>query len=560
MTRHRILPVTILLLSATAFAGVAFAAPGGVPGPNPNAPGQQNKANGPTVSTTDGPVQGFVENGVNKFLGIPYAAPPVGDLRWKAPQPPAHHGKLDATEFGNTCPQTTTLGAFAGPATTTEDCLYLNVYTSSTSGSKPVLVWIHGGGNFDGASDGYDGSKLATGGPNGVPTVVVVMNYRLGLFGFISHPALNTGSAWGNYGILDQQAVLRWVKANIANFGGDPNNVTMGGQSAGAQDTSANMISPLADGLFHRAIPQSGPTSGFTDTATALSRGQAFATAAGCSTAACLRGLSAARILQLQGTANANGPYVTGPFVDGTVIPLNAQDAWTSGQYTHMPILEGNVKDEGLFGLSINEYFTGVPQKALTPTDYAANNPPAVLAQYPLGNYFDGVAPGNPTWAQDRINTDPGKCRSLRIIKQQAPTNGGYPIYAYDFQYQNSPYYFPQMPNPYNATNGFHFQARAYHTADIQFQFVNWHGGNLGVNLDQYSGSPRELQGSEIGLSDQLVAAWTNFAANGDPNGTGAPTWAAFVSGTGPFLAQDIVSSNESEAQYRANYKCDFWD
>jgi len=245
--------------------------------------------------------------------------------------------------------------------------------------------------------------------------------------------------------------------------------------------------------------------------------------------------------------------------VDGTVIPVNAEDAWLSGNYHKMPIMGGRVKDEGLFGLSITEYFTGIPQTALTPTEYLANNPGPVLAQYPLASYFDGVAPGNPTWAQDRINTDPGKCVALRILKEQATTNT-YPVYAYDFQYQNAPYYFPQMPNPWNATNGGHFQARAYHTVDIQFQFVDWHGGNLGVNLDQYSGSPRELQGSEIGLSDQLVAAWTNFAANGDPNGTGAPTWAAFVSGTGPFLAQDIVSSNESEAQYRANYKCDFWD
>ena len=250
---------TLLLLSATAFAGVAFAAPGGIPGPNPNAPGQ-NKANGPTVSTTDGPVQGFVKNGVNTFLGIPYAAPPVGDLRWMPPQPPAHHSKLDATEFANTCPQVTELGAFAGPSSTDEDCLYLNVFTTSTKGSKPVIVWIHGGGNVDGETNDYDASKLATGGPYGTPTVVVTINYRLGLFGFLSESHLNAeGHLWGNYGILDQQAALRWVQANIANFGGDPSNVTLGGQSAGSEDTSANMISPLAAGLFHRAINQSDP-------------------------------------------------------------------------------------------------------------------------------------------------------------------------------------------------------------------------------------------------------------------------------------------------------------
>src|SRR4029079_18484660 len=243
-------------LMATALAGVvvtstlALAAPVGIPGPNPDAPGQIKKANGPTINTPDGPVQGFVENGVNKFLGIPFAAPPVGDLRWKPPAPPAHHALLDATEFASSCPQVTELGAFAGPATIDEDCLYLNVFTTGSGSGKPVVVWIHGGGNVDGETADYDGSKLATGGPLGVPTVVVSVNYRLGLFGFLSESHLNAeGHPWGNYGILDQQAALRWVKANIANFGGDPTRVLLGGQSAGASDTGANMVSPGAAGL-----------------------------------------------------------------------------------------------------------------------------------------------------------------------------------------------------------------------------------------------------------------------------------------------------------------------
>ena len=224
MTRFRKLSSTLLFLSATALAGVAvlsapvLAAKGGIPGPNPKGP------KGPTVSTTDGPVQGFVKNGVNTYLGIPYAAPPVGALRWMPPAPAAHHALLDATEFANTCPQVTELGAFAGPSSTTEDCLYLNVFTTGGS-NKPVIVWIYGGGNVDGETNDYDGSKLATGGPSGTPAVVVTINYRLGLFGFFSNPIINAeGHPWGNYGILDQQAALRWVKANIAAFGGNPNN------------------------------------------------------------------------------------------------------------------------------------------------------------------------------------------------------------------------------------------------------------------------------------------------------------------------------------------------
>jgi para-nitrobenzyl esterase len=538
-----------MLLTATTLAGgaVALAAPQG---------------GGPTVSTTDGPVRGIVKNGVNEFLGIPYAAPPVGDLRWMPPAPTTHHALLDATQFANTCAQVTELGAFAGPSSTTEDCLYLNVFTTGTSPAKPVLVWIHGGGNLDGETNDYDGSKLATGGPLGTPIVVVTINYRLGLFGFLSQSALNSeGHPWGNYGILDQQAALRWVRANIANFGGDPSNVTLGGQSAGAIDTTANLISPAAAGLFQRAITESAPIPNFfiQPAAAALSQGNQFAAAANCSTAACLRGLSTARVLQLQGTPNASAPYANGlPSVDPTIIPIEPETAWTTGAYHHMPILGGTTKDEGAFGLSITEYFSGPPQVALTPAQYLANNSAAVLAEYPLSNYS-----GNPTLAQDRVGSDSFlKCPALRVLNQQAGTNTGFGVYGYDFTYQNAPYYFPQMPNPYGPTG--YFQALAYHTADIQFVFPKWHGGNLGVNISQDAISPannlpRELQGAEITLSDQIVGAWTTFAKTGNPNGPGLPTWPVFTSGTGPFLAQNIANSFESATDYSNNYHCAFW-
>jgi para-nitrobenzyl esterase len=559
MNRRQKISTTLLLLSATALAGLVIvsapglAAPAGIPGPNPNAPGQINKDNGPTVSTSDGPVRGFVQNGVNEFLGIPYAAPPIGDLRWKPPAPPAKHGLLDATQFANTCPQVTTLGPFAGPTSTTEDCLYLNVFTTGTSMKKPVLVWIHGGANLDGESNDYDGSKLATGGPLGTPTVVVTINYRLGLFGILSESHLNAeGHSWGNYGILDQQAVLRWVQANIAAFGGDPNNVTVGGQSAGAYDTSANLISPASAGLFHRAIIQSFPPSTWTTAAVALQHGNAFAAAAGCSDAACLRKLSAERILQLQGTPNAsNSSFLNNIFVDGTTIPQQPDAAWGSGAYNKMPILGGSVKDESNFNLAITEYFSGPPQVALTATQYMANNPANVLAEYPLSNYGN-----DPQLAQNRVSTDRGKCQYLHSFKLMASTNP-YGMYTYDFTYQNAPYYFPQMPNVSSPTG--HFQPLAAHTIDIQFLFPGYHGGQLGVNLDQTSGQPRELQGAEVGLSDQLVAAWTNFAKSGNPNGQGALVWPVFTTNSATFLQQDIPNSTETEAQYRANYKCDFW-
>lgn len=556
MKRSHTLLTACILLSATAVPEVVT-----------SADYQDHLRRAPIVRTTDGPVRGFLKRGVNTFLGIPYAAPPVGELRWMPPQRPAPHGLLRATEFGNTCPQVTTLGAFAGPASTTEDCLYLNVYTTRLKGSKPVIVWIHGGGNVTGETNDYDGSKLATGGPNGVPTVVVTLNYRMGLFGFISQDDLNTeGHPWGNYGILDIQAALRWVQDNIAAFGGDPNRVTLGGQSAGASDTSANLISPLAEGLFHRAILQSSPTSSFLATvdgsaATALQRGNGFAEAAGCSDAECLRELSAERILQLQGTPNANGPYVTGPFVDGTVIPLQPEVAWSTGQYHKMPIMGGATREESTFGESIRQYFA--PGFApLTAEEYtervnATYRPPSyvdgaaaeVLAQYPPGS--------NPQATYERSFTDPGKCRTLHVLELLAGSNHK-PVWGWDFTYQNAPYYFPKMPNPENPSGN--FMAKASHTIDIQFLFPRWRGGNLGVNLDQVTGLPRELEGAEIALSDQLVASWTNFAARGNPNGSGAPQWPEFREDSSKFLRQDIPNAIETEDEYRAFYQCDFWD
>ncbi len=284
------------------------------------------EASGPTVQTAEGPVRGFVNSaGVHEFLGIPYAAPPVGKLRWMPPQTVEKWSKtFEATQFGNTCAQITTLGVFAGPASVNEDCLYLNVFTENVGGTgggakgMPVLVWIHGGGNVDGESKDYDATKLATGGPKGVPTVVVTMNYRLNLFGFLAHPALDAeGHVADNYGLMDQQAVLQWVQRNIQRFGGDPGRVALGGQSAGAQDTGANQISPAAAGLFSRAIYESSPLSSLAPQAVGQQRGKQMAVAAGCgidssaATAACLRALSTAQVLQLAGTPNVQGPYIT---------------------------------------------------------------------------------------------------------------------------------------------------------------------------------------------------------------------------------------------------------
>ena len=416
-----------------------------------------DRDDGSLVLTGNGPVRGFVENGVHEFLGIPYAAPPVGPLRWMPPQPPASWEKpLDAKAFANTCPQSFELGVYAGLPSTTEDCLYLNVFTTNVGrdrdrserddrggrGKDPVLLWIHGGGWFDGESNDYDASQLALGGPSG-PTVVVTINYRLGLLGFLAHPALEAeGHPFADYGLMDQQAALRWVQ-NIAAFGGDPDNVTIGGQSAGAVSAAANVASPTAAGLFHRAIIESGLSIAFAPLELAETRGENFATDAACGTdtsaaaAACLRALSVEDILGLQ------MPYLTGLIMDGTILPIPADVAWATGQFNPVPIISGTVEDEGGFGATLTELFSGHPLTAdeyteLITSIYTGNTnifngpmgiagvPPLyptgtdtkVLARYPLAAY------ASPSFAEIAVLTDTESCRArhLNHLLSQDPT------------------------------------------------------------------------------------------------------------------------------------------
>ncbi len=509
---------------------------------------------GPVVQTASGKVEGSIVNNVAEFLGIPYAAPPVGDLRWAPPQAPrAWNGIRAATSFGATCAQVTTLGVFAGPANNNEDCLFANVFTPNlqSTAKLPVIVWIHGGGNLDGESSDYDGSKMASQGS----TVVVTFNYRLNLMGFLAVPSLDTeGHNFGNYGLLDQQAVLNWVRQNIANFGGDPNNVTVGGQSAGAEDTGLAMLSPLAAGLFQRGICESFcPTGNLPTVPSAEAIGQQFATAAGCGTktgpaqARCLREVPAAVVEALAGTASAASAYVLGPILDGTVIPVQPPTAWATGQFTHLPLINGNVQDEQDFSLAITEYFSS-PRQPPTNAQYTSHvahtysTPPypagtadKILKLYSLANYPSAQI------AWDRLGTDPGICSQMALNTTLASQ---IPVYAYLFNDQSPPFYFPRMPG---------FTPLAYHTSDIQYLFPLYHGGQ---------GTPHNLTGDQVTLSDQLVAAWTRFAWTGNPNGVGNAPWPVFK--TNP-NASDVLLENvpalstESAAQFNSSHNCKFW-
>jgi para-nitrobenzyl esterase len=504
----------------------------------------------PRVDTRQGPVEGIAAKGVLQFLGIPYAAPPVGDLRWRPPQPAAAWtGVRRATSFGPACAQVTLFGVFAGPANANEDCLTLNVFTPKlgASAKAPVIVWIHGGGNVNGASSAYDASRLALMGK----TVVVTINYRLGLFGWLANPALDAeGHPFGNYGLLDQQLALKWVRDNISAFGGDPANVTLGGQSAGSVDAEAQVASPLAAGLFKRAIFQS-IVADSQPLASAEKQGSAFAAAAGCGEgagpedAACLRRLPVEQVMKLQGVESQSGPYVSFLMTDGQIVPQGGLfAAFRDGRYAKMPIMSGTVRDEQNLSAAIDEYYSE-PRHAFTAQevqDYIKASYPGDLTAKVLAEYkLDGYA--TPQRARNAVGTDSAVCPQLTlnwVIGLQVP------VYAYEFADQTAPFYFPPLPG---------FEPLAYHTADIQYLFPLWHGGP--------KGEAHPLNAEQQRLSDGLILAWTNFARSGDPNGSGAPKWPRFTPGPGAqglYLVETLPQSTTmTDRQFAEEHHCAFW-
>ena len=517
--------------------------------------GLAGSAQAAPVVTADGPVEGVSKNGVSQFLGIPFAKPPVGDLRWRPPQPVEKwDGVRKADKFGPTCAQVTTLGPFAGPANSNEDCLYLNVFTPDTKEKLPVLVWIHGGGYVDGESNDYDATNLAKQGK----LVVVTLNYRLNLFGFLAHPALDAEHhPFGNYGIMDMQAALRWVQRNITSFGGDPDNVTLGGQSAGAGAAAANVVSPGAKGLFHRAIFQSGGYTPVAPRSISEDRGQKFAAAAGCTTgdvAKCLRALPAARIIALAGTASTNGPFINGPMVDGKVIPEQMIDAFRSGRFNQMPIMIGTTKDEANFNIGIAQYFRkdhtattaeqfgtyvkntfgGNAGPGLSPPAYPAGTVNAILAHYPV----KGAA--QPSWTS--TGTDVVACRGQYAAEA---LSAHVPVYMYEFDDRTAPSYFPKMPG---------YQSLAYHTSDIPYVFTGYHGGPNGL--------PTTLNPVQAKLSGHLIDAWANFARDGNPNGQGDAPWPRWKKGADAaayFLQDNSWKATQTNAQFAQQHQCGFW-
>ncbi len=385
--------ITIFVVAVLAAAGVAVATMSSPAGARPTgrAAADTSCAAGTTVPTASGPICGLVSQGTKEWLGIPYAAPPVGALRWQPPQPHAPWTTtLPAVQYGPGCP---TPGPDAAAAT--EDCLDLNVVAPQNAGGGPlpVMVWIHGGGFGGGASNQFPGLHLAQAGH----VVFVAMDYRLGLLGFLATRAF--GRHAGDYGLEDQQAALRWVNDNIAAFGGDPHNVTIFGESAGGSSVCDQLVSPTASGLFTKAISQSGfynsvtgvntffqpqdcksnlPTESQADTS-----GQAFATSVGCTDPAtladCLRKLPLSTLLAQPGSLT--GP-TNSPIINGTTLTTDAQRAFASGRFNRVPTVMGTLRDEDLIALPT----TPAQFNDTVQSQYGADAG-AVLAAYPLDRY-----------------------------------------------------------------------------------------------------------------------------------------------------------------------------
>jgi len=495
----------------------------------------------PAVFTEEGLLKGVSIHGVNEYLGIPYAAPPVGALRWTPPQPHNHwHGLFAATQFGEEC----VVPGAPDQTTGSEDCLFLNVYApvhpllvghqnqTISSRGLPVMVWIHGAST---GSSLFDPRPLVEKG-----TVVVTINYRVGILGFFAHPVLDTeGHLNANYGLMDQQFALKWVKKNIANFAGDPNRVTIFGTSLGGLSVYSNLASPTAAGLFQRAIAESGSFESFADylggivpIATAETAGTAFATTVGCSnqTPACLRGKPASALVEAQ-------PANISPIVDGTVLTQPPGSAFASGEFNRVPVISGTSHDEWRFFVASQYDFAGNPLSAagylaamedLWTTgfgDFLANN------VYLLGNY-PSASIALSTSGTDGIFSCPARHADQSLAKYV-------PIYSYEFNDENAPSY-PGFPAA-------SFPLGAYHGSEALYLFI-------------VGGVAAPFTPDQQNLSETMVGYWTRFAASANPNFVGAPEWLPYDPQIDQF--QSLIPPTPAvESTFAADHLCSsLWD
>jgi para-nitrobenzyl esterase len=511
-----------VLAAGTAAAG-ASAAPAG----------QHSGWPGLVVTTADGALRGMTAGPTDEFLGIPYAAPPVGALRWRPPHPAARWaGVRDATKFAPHCPQPPS--AF-GVASTSENCLYLNVYTPAAARSRhlPVLVWIHGGAFIAGETNDYNPAALVRHG-----VIVVTINYRLGALGFLADSALarRPGGPSGDYGLMDQQAALRWVQANITRFGGNPRQVTLAGESAGGLSVLSQLVSPGAAGLFSRAIAESG-TYSLTQASlgTAEAAGQAFAAKVGCASnsAACLRALPVSTIVDNEDFAGYR------PDIDGKVLTQSIGPALASGQFSRVPVISGTNHDEwrlfvaqaqldGAPPVTAANYQAEIAATLTVPAAAAA----VIAAEYPLAAY------SSPAVALSAVGTDEiMACPALTVDQSLSKY---VPTYAYEFNDENAPErYLPRVAGlPYGAA----------HESEVQYLFRL-----------RNTPFPGGLSSPQRHLAATMKTYWTDFAKRGFPFSPAEPLWPRFDSSSQQILSL-VPPQPGIESSFAAEHHCAFWD
>jgi len=462
------------------------------------------------IQLDSGPIRGKVEDGVHIFSGIPYAAPPIGDLRWKPPQKIASWTHVrNSTSFGSSCPQP----AQQDDGKFSEDCLYLNVWTTAKKPgeSLPVMVWIHGGA-FNvgsGSQPEYDGRNLA-----GKGVVVVNFNYRLGPLGFLVHPLLSKESAQGtsgNYGLLDQIAALKWVQRNIAAFGGDPDRVTIFGESAGSKSVTLLMISPLSAGLFQRAVAESGgPMIGSEylnpaydgNMAKASKRGQELASRLDCGNAgdvlAAMRAKSAQELVKAAGCKAGrfdDEGLVFTPVFDGHVLPKDPVAAYSDGQQHDVPLIIGHNLNEGNIFIQDEKDMMVEKYRSFLKSRFADNAAKA-FEMFPAHTAKDVAT------ALDKVLTVAAYAQPTRFVAQSMEHKKSK---AYTYQ-------FTRLPNTAMAR-----KLGVHHGVEMAYVFGNMNKADGYDDID-------------MGLSRRMMDYWVNFARTGNPNGQGLVDWSAYES------------------------------
>jgi len=508
------------------------------------------------VQTASGLVEGFEDDGVYSYRGIPYAAPPVGELRWKPPMEPATWTEtLSATEPGSICPQEAFGGLPIPGFAPREDCLYLNVDTPFEGDGLPVMVWLHGGAFTLGeglqADGGTAGDRIA----RETGTIVVSMNYRLGQLGFLAHSALSDESpsdASGNYGLMDQTAALKWVEQNIAEFGGDPDNVTIFGESAGAFSVCSHLVSPASTGLFDKAILQSGSCERpFPTLAAVEAQGDVFAEALGCTgapegTLACMRAATADDVLaalppvpNFGFNPNDSPTGSWGPIVDGVFMTEQPADSFSSGELNQVPTILGFTKEEARLFVWLGE----LEEDPLEVTEDNYEELIALLlggnaelaaeaaAEYPIGS--SEPAEAFAAVATDTIFRCPGKQEVAKIAAFVPAT------YLYQFEYPDGhsqlevalPFLGAELPS---------YGLDAFHGADIPYVFG--YDPLLEIDLSNFTTVLNEWEEGTVDetLWLDMLGYFVRFAATGDPNAEGAAPWPMYDAESDQHLVLDV--------------------